>query len=197
MLLISRVTWNVIFFNWENESDTGTSADSHHPSWLSATTCTTVFAFSLLLKRLGLFPFYCFPPSLHCSFKKVFASLLAILENSAFSCKYFSLSPLPFTSLLSSAICKASSDNYFAFLLFFFFGMILVTVSCTTVLWISFHCFSGTLSASSLRHQSLGHRLGLLSNIKPLMLNGCLGNKSRSFCCFWDCTNTVLNAVLF
>ena len=30
---------------------------------------------------------------------------------------YLSFSPLPFTSLLSSAICKASSDNHFAFLL--------------------------------------------------------------------------------
>ena len=29
---------------------------------------------------------------------------------------YLSFSPLPFTSLLFSAICKASSDNHFAFL---------------------------------------------------------------------------------
>jgi len=34
-------------------------------------------------------------------------------------------SPLLFASLLSSAICKASSDNHFAFLLFFFFGIVL------------------------------------------------------------------------
>ena len=33
---------------------------------------------------------------------------------------YFSLSPLPFASLLSSAMCKASSVNHFAFLHFFF-----------------------------------------------------------------------------
>ena len=39
------------------------------------------------------------------------------------------LSPLPFTSLLFSAICKASSDNHFAFLHFFFLGMVLITTS--------------------------------------------------------------------
>ena len=33
----------------------------------------------------------------------------------------FSLSPLPYTSLLFSAICKASPDNHFACLHFFFF----------------------------------------------------------------------------
>ena len=36
-----------------------------------------------------------------------------------------------FTSLLSSAICKASSDNHFAFLHFFSLGMVLITASCT------------------------------------------------------------------
>ena len=33
-------------------------------------------------------------------------------------------SPLPFTSLLLSAICKASSDNHFASWHFFFLGMV-------------------------------------------------------------------------
>ena len=44
-----------------------------------------------------------------------------------------------------SAICKASSDNHFAFLYFFFLGMVLITASCT-MLWTSVHSFSGTLS---------------------------------------------------
>ena len=35
--------------------------------------------------------------------------------------------------LLFSAICKAPSDNHFAFLHFFFLGMILVTTSCTVL----------------------------------------------------------------
>ena len=49
---------------------------------------------------------------LHCSFKKAFLSLLAILWNSAFICFYLSFSPLPFSSLLFLALCKASSDNH-------------------------------------------------------------------------------------
>ena len=46
--------------------------------------------------------------SLHCSLKKVFSFLLAILWNSAFSWVYLSFSSLPFTSLLLSAPCKTS-----------------------------------------------------------------------------------------
>ena len=37
------------------------------------------------------------------------------------------LSPLPFFSLFFSGICKASSDKHFAFLHFFFLGMVLIT----------------------------------------------------------------------
>ena len=62
---------------------------------------------------------------LHCSLEKALLSLLAIVWNSAFSLVCLSLSPLPFNSLLFSDICKASSDNNFAFLDFF---------SCTTYL---------------------------------------------------------------
>ena len=51
----------------------------------------------------------------------------------------------PFTSLLFSAICKASSDSHFAFLHFFFLGMVLVATSCT-VSRASIHSSSGALS---------------------------------------------------
>ena len=51
--------------------------------------------------------------SLHCSFKK-FLSLVAILWNSSFSWAYLSLPPLLFASLLSSTICKASSECHLA-----------------------------------------------------------------------------------
>ena len=57
----------------------------------------------------------------------------------------FHFSPLPITSLLFSAICKVSSDNHFAYLLFFFLGIVLITVSYTTS-WTSIHSSSGTLS---------------------------------------------------
>ena len=52
---------------------------------------------------------------------------------------------LHFTSLLFPAICKASSDNHFAFLHFFFMGMVLITASCT-MSQTSIHSSSGTLS---------------------------------------------------
>ena len=61
---------------------------------------------------------------------------------------YLSLPPLPFTSLLCSAICKTSSDNHFAFLHFFFLGMVLVTTSYI-ILRTSIHSSLGTLSTGS------------------------------------------------
>ena len=75
---------------------------------------------SNLLKRSLVFPILLFSfISLHWLLRKAFLSLLAILWNSAFKWVYTSFSPLPFTSVLFSAICKASSDNHFAFLHFF------------------------------------------------------------------------------
>ena len=60
--------------------------------------------------------------------KKSFLPLPAILWNSAFSWVYLSFSPFLFTSHLFPDICKAFSDNHFAFLHFFFLGMVL---ACT------------------------------------------------------------------
>ena len=72
------------------------------------------------LKRSLVFPILLSSSiSLHWSLRKVFLSLLAILWHSVFRWEYLSFSPLPFTSVLFSAICKASSDNHFAFLLSF------------------------------------------------------------------------------
>ena len=50
--------------------------------------------------------------SLHWWLRKAFLSLFAILWNSAFRCLYLSFSPLLFTSLLFTAICKASPDSH-------------------------------------------------------------------------------------
>jgi len=49
---------------------------------------------------------------------------------------------------LFTAICKASSDNHFAFLHFFSFGMVLTPASCI-MSWTSVHSSSGTLSIRS------------------------------------------------
>ena len=65
------------------------------------------------------------------SLRKAFLDLLAILWNSSFRWIYLSFCPLPFASLLFSVICKASWDNHYAFLHFFFLGKVLITTSCT------------------------------------------------------------------
>ena len=75
---------------------------------------------------------------LYWSLRKAFLSLLAILWNSAFKWVYLPFWPLCLASLLFSAICKASSDNHFAFLHFFFLGMVLISTSCT-MSWTSVH----------------------------------------------------------
>ena len=106
--------------------------------------------FQIFLKRSPVLPFLLFSSiSLHCSLKKACSSFLAILWNFAFSWVYLSLSPLLFTSLLSSAIYNASSDNHFAFLHFFFIGMVLLAAFCT-ILQTSVHSSSGTLFTRSI-----------------------------------------------
>ena len=100
----------------------------------------------LFLMRSLVFPILLFYSiSLHWSLRNAFLSLLAILWNSAFNWSYLSFSPWPFASLSFSTICKASSDNHFAFLCFFFLGMVLIPPSCT-MSWTSVHSSSGTLS---------------------------------------------------
>ena len=98
----------------------------------------------IFLNRSLVFPILLFSfISLHCSFKKVFLFLYAVLWDSVFSWVYLFLSPLPF-----SAICIASSDNQFSFFHFFCFRMVLITASCA-MLWTSTHSSSGTLSTES------------------------------------------------
>ena len=65
----------------------------------------------------------------HCSFKKAFLSLLAILWNSTLRWVYFSLSPLPLILFFTQAICKSLLRQPLC-LGFFHFGMVLVTASC-------------------------------------------------------------------
>ena len=104
----------------------------------------------IFLKRSLVFSILLFSSiSLHWSPRKTFLSFPAILWNSEFKWVYLSFSPLPFTSLLFSAIYKASSDNHFAFLHFFFLEMVLISASCT-MSWTSVHSFSGNLSMRSI-----------------------------------------------
>ena len=75
---------------------------------------------------------------------KAFLFLLATPWNSAFKCVYLFFPHLLFASLLCTAIYKASSDNHFAFLHFFFLQMVLVHTSYTT-LQTSVRSSSGTV----------------------------------------------------
>ena len=83
--------------------------------------------------------------TLQWSLGKAFLSFCPILWNSAFKWVYLFFSPLSFISLLFSAICKASSDNHFAFLHFFLLEMVLV-IAFWIMLWTSAHSSSSTLS---------------------------------------------------
>ena len=103
----------------------------------------------VFLRRSLVFPILLFSSIyLHWSLRKAFLSLLAILWNSAFRGLYLSFSPLLFTSLLFTAICKASPDCHFAFLHLFSMEMVLIPVFCT-MSWTSVHSSSGTLSNRS------------------------------------------------
>ena len=136
------------------ESDTTEQLNWTELNWFLSF-IVSIFAWNIplvsliFLKRSLVFPILLFSSiSLHWSLRKAFLSLCAILWNAAFKwfCLYFS--PLPLTSLLFSAICKASSDNHFAFVHFFFLGMVLITASCT-MSQTSVHSSSGTLSIRS------------------------------------------------
>ena len=101
---------------------------------------------SNFLKRSLVFPILLFSSiSLRWSLRNAFLSLFAILWISAFTWVYLSFSPSLFASLLFTAICKGSSDSCFAFLHFFFLGMVLIPIYCT-MSWTSVHSSSVTLS---------------------------------------------------
>ena len=69
------------------------------------------------MKKSLFFPILLFSSiSLHWSLRKAFFSHLGNLWNFAFKWEYISFSPLPFASLLFSAICNVTSDSHFAFL---------------------------------------------------------------------------------
>ena len=89
------------------------------------------------------FSFYCFPLFLCIVHLRTLSFLSLLFSGTLHSVGYI----FPFflcLLLIFSAICKSSSDNHFAFLHFFFLGIVMVTTSCTR-LWTSIHSSSGTL----------------------------------------------------
>ena len=86
-----------------------------------------LFLSATFLKRSLVFPFLLFSSiSLYCSTRRL-SHLSLLVSLTLLSWVYISLTPLLFTSLPSSAIYKAPSDNHFTFMHFFFFGMFLDT----------------------------------------------------------------------
>ena len=70
-----------------------------------------------------------------------FLSLLVILWNSTFKCVYVSLCPLPFSSLLFIAVCKASQATILPFYITFSWGWFwsLPPIQCHKLLSIVLH----------------------------------------------------------
>ena len=103
---------------------------------------------SLIFLRVSLvFPFYIFSLFL-CIVHLRRVSYLSLLFFGTLR-SYFFFSPLPFASLLCSAICRTSSKDRFALLHFSFLLMVLVTASCTMPSYTSVHSSPGTLSFRS------------------------------------------------
>ena len=98
--------------------------DPYHFCPLLSPSLHETFPWSLIfLKRSLVFPILLFSSiSLHWSLRKVYISLLAILWNSTLRWIYLSFSPLLFTILIFSVICKAFSDNHFTLCISFSWG---------------------------------------------------------------------------
>ena len=108
--------------------------------------CNVPLVSLVFLRRSLVFPILSISSiSLHCSLKKGFLSLFAVLWNSAFRWIHLSLSPLSFTSLL--CYLQGLLRQPFC-LLAFCFSWGLFTTTCT-MLWTSIHSFQG-LSLSDL-----------------------------------------------
>jgi len=106
------------------------------------------FVFLIFLKRSLVFLILLFSSiSLQWSMRKAHFGPCYALEL-CIQMVYLSFSPLPLASLLFVTICMASSDNHYAFLHFFFLGMVLIPASYT-VSQSSIHSSSGTLSIRS------------------------------------------------
>ena len=105
--------------------------------------------FPIFLKR-SLLPLLLFSSFIkHCLLKKASLPLSVLLFGTLHLVGYnFPFLSCFLLSLLSSAICKASSDDHLTFLLFFFFEAVLLAASCTilqTSVPSSSGCFLGLI----------------------------------------------------
>ena len=106
--------------------------------------------FLIFSKRYLVFPILCFPLFLCIDhwgrlISPCYSLKLCIQMGTSF---LFSFAFLLFASLLFRAVCKATTDSHFAFMHFFFLGMIFIPASCI-MSQTSVHSSSGTLSIRS------------------------------------------------
>ena len=144
------------------------------PLWLSGSPRSILYTSSVYSCHLFLISpvsvFYCAQAGGKCSLDVYhFLEEISSLSHSIsffYFCAFVHLRRLSYCSLLfsgtlhsvgyifsllpslSSAVCEACLDNHFAYLHFFFFGMVLVPASCT-MLRTSVHNSSGILSTRS------------------------------------------------
>ena len=114
----------------------------------------TIFAWNIpfislvFLKRSLVFPIYCFPLFLCIDYWVRLSYLSLLFFETLHSDGYvflflLCLKLLVFSQLFVRAPYK--KDSHFAFVHFFFLGMVLITASCP-MSWTSIHSSSGTLS---------------------------------------------------
>ena len=122
--LMDRGAWQTTVY--------GVARVRHDSATKPPTTCMKCSLGSLyFLEEILPFLFCCFPPFC-CIDSLGWLSYLSLLFFGTLHSNGYSLPfSLLLTSLLVPAICKASSDNHFAFLHLFSMGMVLIPVSCT------------------------------------------------------------------
>ena len=95
----------------------------------------------IFLKNYLVFPILLFSSiSLHCSLRKTFLSLFAILWNFAFRWVYFYFSSLPFTSLFSQLFVRPPETAIWPFWISFSWGCFNINYSNSWT-WKSSHLF--------------------------------------------------------
>ena len=100
----------------------------------------------IFLKRSLVFPnLFSSCISLHCSLRKAFSSLLAVLWYSAFRWVYLSFSLLLLLLFFSKLFVRPPQTTILPFCISFSWAMVLITASCA-MLQTSVHSSSGTLS---------------------------------------------------
>ena len=140
--LMDRGAWQATVY--------GVTRVGHDSATKPPTTCMKCSLGSLyFLEEIVSFLFCCFPTFLCIDSLGRLSYLSLLFFGTLHSNGYSFPFSLLLTPLLVLAICKASSDNHFAFLHLFFWWMVLIMAFSCTMSQTSVHSSSGTLSTKS------------------------------------------------